>query len=82
MSKNFYMKENNLNKKNTYISKDAYIKIVADSWFKVETAIEIVEPLLTYIDIERNIHKKASLLKLSIILVINIFNRTSSVGEL
>merc|ERR1712182_153098 len=44
---------------------ETYLHIVADSWDKLDAAIELIEPLLTYIDEEKNILKRNQMLQLA-----------------
>jgi hypothetical protein len=46
-------------------NEESYVHIVADSWDKIDALAELVEPLLTYIDDERNIHKRNQMLQLA-----------------
>lgn len=41
------------------------VHIAADSWDKVDAAVELVEPLLLYVEEEKNIHKRAQMLQIA-----------------
>jgi len=44
---------------------ETHVHVTAESWDKVDAALELVEPLLTYIDEEKNIHKRSQMLQLA-----------------
>merc|ERR1712196_80049 len=44
---------------------ETHVHIAAESWDKVDAAIELVEPLLTYVEEEKNIHKRSQMLQLA-----------------
>jgi hypothetical protein len=44
---------------------ETHVHIAGESWDKVDAAIELVEPLLTYVEEEENIHKRLQMLQLA-----------------
>lgn len=44
---------------------ETHVHIAGDTWDKVDSALEIVEPLLFPVDEERNVHKRKQLLELA-----------------
>eukprot|EP00746_Dinoflagellata_sp_MGD_P157118 gnl/MRDRNA2_/MRDRNA2_86108_c0_seq1.p1 gnl/MRDRNA2_/MRDRNA2_86108_c0~~gnl/MRDRNA2_/MRDRNA2_86108_c0_seq1.p1 ORF type:complete len:440 (-),score=15.33 gnl/MRDRNA2_/MRDRNA2_86108_c0_seq1:469-1734(-) len=44
---------------------DYYVHITADSWDKIDSAVELIEPLLIYIEEEKNIHKRKQMLQIA-----------------
>jgi hypothetical protein len=46
-------------------NEDTHVHIAAESWDKIDAAIELVEPLLTYVDEEKNIHRRSQMLQLA-----------------
>merc|ERR1739845_161692 len=46
-------------------NEETHVHIAAESWDKLDAAIELVEPLLIYVSEEKNIHKRAQMLQLA-----------------
>jgi splicing factor 1 len=46
-------------------NEETHVHIAAETWDKLDAAIELVEPLLTYVNEEKNIHKTAQMLQLA-----------------
>lgn len=46
-------------------NEETHVHIAAESWDKIDAALELVEPLLTYVDEEKNIHRRTQMLQLA-----------------
>lgn len=46
-------------------NEETHVHIAAESWDKLDAAIELVEPLLTYVSEEKNIHRTSQMLQLA-----------------